>query len=95
MVDPFAGSGTTIDVAKAMGRRIWASDIRGDYYAPHLPIHQHNILNGWPAEASKSADLILLNPPYWKQAAGRYSEDPHEMVETDLVTFYQAWRDVV
>ena len=29
VVDPFAGGGTTIDVAKAMGRRVWASDAFG------------------------------------------------------------------
>lgn len=26
VVDPFAGGGTVIDVAKRMGRRVWASD---------------------------------------------------------------------
>jgi hypothetical protein len=30
VVDLFAGSGTTIDVAKAMGRRVWASLPRED-----------------------------------------------------------------
>jgi len=29
VVDPFAGGGTTIDVAKAMGRRVWASGAFG------------------------------------------------------------------
>jgi hypothetical protein len=29
VVDPFAGGGTTIDVAKAMGRCVWASDAFG------------------------------------------------------------------
>jgi hypothetical protein len=26
VVDPFAGGGTTVDAAKAMSRRVWASD---------------------------------------------------------------------
>src|SRR6266511_3726610 len=34
VVDLFAGSGTTIDVAKRMGRRVWASDVNGDKYSP-------------------------------------------------------------
>ena len=42
VVDLFAGSGTTVDVAKAMGRRVWASDIRGNHYSPTLPIHEHD-----------------------------------------------------
>jgi len=53
VVDPFAGSGTTVDVAKAMGRRVWASDIRGNHYSPHLPIHKHDITTGWPDAAQR------------------------------------------
>lgn len=61
VVDPFAGYSTVIDVAKSMGRRVWASDIRGDHYAPHLPIHQWDILSGWPKDAPATADLVLLD----------------------------------
>ena len=95
VVDPFAGSGTTVEVAKAMGRRVWASDIRGDNYAPHLPIHKWDILAGWPKDAPRSADLVLLDPPYWKQASGRYSSDPHELAEMSLSDFNAAWAAVV
>ncbi len=55
VVDLFAGSGTTIDVAKAMGRRVWASDIRGDHYSPHLPIHKHDATTGWPEDGPAAA----------------------------------------
>ena len=94
VVDLFAGSGTVVDVAKAMGRRVWASDIRGSYYSPHLPIHQHDAVIGWPDDAPRKADLVFLDPPYWKQAAGRYSNEPNEMAEMDFRDFMAAWSKV-
>lgn len=95
VVDLFAGSGTTIEVAKRMGRRVWASDIRGNHYSPYLPIHQHDATQGWPDAAPRKADLVFLDPPYWKQAAGKYSSEPNELAEMDLDAFYAAWRKVV
>src|ERR1700704_3604499 len=73
VVDPFAGGGTTIDVAKRMGRRVWASDLHPS--TPTLPIHEHDATDGWSAEAPRKADLVILDPPYWQQAKGRYSDD--------------------
>lgn len=95
VVDLFAGSGTTIDVAKKMGRRVWASDIRGNHYSPHLPIHQHDAAISWPEDAPRKADLVFLDPPYWKQAKGRYSTDPGELAEMELPEFRAAWDRVV
>lgn len=95
VVDLFAGSGTTVDVAKRMGRRVWASDIRGDEYAPLLPIHQHDATQDWPDSAPKQPDLIVLDPPYWRQATGRYSAEPNEFAEMDLDRFYDEWSRVV
>jgi hypothetical protein len=95
VVDLFAGSGTTIDVAKGMGRRVWASDIRGNHYSPHLPIHAHDATTGWPEDAPRKADLIFLDPPYWKQASGKYSSEPGELAEMDYPAFLSAWRKVV
>ena len=95
VVDLFAGSGTTVDVAKAMGRRVWASDIRGDHYSPHLPIHTHDATSGWPKDAPSKAALVLLDPPYWAQAKGRYSTEPNELGEMDLDAFYAAWTSVL
>lgn len=94
VVDLFAGSGTTVDVAKRMGRRVWASDIRGNHYSPHLPIHAHDVTVGWPADGPRKADLTFLDPPYWQQAAGRYSDDPSELAEMEIGEFRIAWHTV-
>jgi hypothetical protein len=94
VVDPFAGSGTAVEVAKAMGRRVWASDRNGDRYAPYLPIHQHDMLVGWPGDAPAKAALVLLDPPYWQQAKGRYSDDLEDLANQPLDEFYANWASV-
>lgn len=91
VVDPFAGGGTTLDVAKAMGRRVWASDLHPSTRRVQQDIHQHDIATGWPAAAPARADLILLDPPYWRQAAGRYSDDPDDLGNMPLEKFLDAW----
>jgi DNA modification methylase len=93
VVDPFAGAGTTIDVAKAMGRRCWASDLHPS--TPTLPIHEHDILTGWPAAAPRKVNLILLDPPYWQQAKGRYSDSANDLGNMDLEAFYASWASIV
>jgi hypothetical protein len=64
--DPFAGSGTTIEVSKEMRRRVWASDIQGNANYPLVPIHRHDITTGWPKDAPDKVDLIILDPPEWE-----------------------------
>lgn len=92
VVDPFAGGGTTIDVAQRMGRQIWASDLNPS----RADIEQHNILDGWPPTAPDIADLIVLDPPYWQQAVGRYSDSPNDLANLEeLADFYDAWREIV
>src|SRR5207249_2871598 len=70
--DPMVGSGTTIDVAKRMGRRVWASDWKP--HTPTLPIHQHDITTGWPEGAPSKVDFIFLDPPYWQPPTGKHSD---------------------
>lgn len=91
--DPFAGGGTTIKTAKEMGRRVWSSDIAPS--TPMLPIHKHNILDGWPTDAPKQADFILLDPPYWQQALGKYGDDPQSLGNMSLDDFYTAWTAII
>lgn len=95
VVDPFAGSGTTVEVAKRMGRRVWASDrISAEKY-PHLPIHTHDITQGWPSDAPSKAELVILDPPYWMQAEGRYSDDPQDLGNMSWLDFSTAWTAIM
>lgn len=91
--DPFAGGGTTIDVAKRMGRRVWSSDRKPS--TPTLPIHEHDIAKGWPKDAPSKADFILLDPPYWQQAKGRYSDDAADLGNMSLDDFMASWKKIV
>lgn len=93
--DPFAGAGTTLHVAKKMGRRVWVSDRASAALYPTLPIHTHDITTGWPDGAPGKADFILLDPPYWKQAAGEYSDDPEDLGNMSLDDFREAWSATV
>jgi DNA modification methylase len=90
VVDPFAGGGTTIDVATAMNRTIWASDlspVRDD-------IHQHDITTGWPEDAP-DATLIILDPPYWRQAKGKYSDKTEDLANQTLAEFNDSWAQTI
>lgn len=69
----------------------WTCGVR-EVGAP--PIHWHDATAGWPAAAPRKADLVLLDPPYWKQAAGRYSNEPNELAEMTQDAFNAAWLDV-
>lgn len=91
--DPFAGGGTTIDVAKRMGRRVWAGDLTPA--TPTLPIRQHDIMKGWPDAAPKKANFILLDPPYWQQAKGKYSDSPSDLGNVTLEQFRSVWSALV
>lgn len=88
VVDPCVGGGTTIDVCKNRSRRYWVSDRlpvieRGD-------IRQHDIADGPPPLNRRWSEvsLVYLDPPYWKQAEGRYSTDPEDLANMSLEDFY-------
>ena len=88
VVDPFAGGGSTIDVCKHRLRRYWASD--------RLPIverrdiREYDVLNGPPPLHKRWRDvgLLYLDPPYWKQSEGEYSDNPQDLANMDLVNFH-------
>lgn len=88
VLDPFAGGGATIDVCKRRSRRYWVSD--------RLPIverndiRQHDICEGPPPLNKRWSDvgLLYLDPPYWKQAEHKYSEDAEDLANMELEDFY-------
>lgn len=86
--DPFAGSETTIQACQEMNRRYWVSDL----IPQSKRAHRHNILDGWPKRLRETPDLAFLDPPYWIQARGRYSDLPEDLGNMSLDDFYAAMR---
>lgn len=91
IVDPFAGSGLTGAVATQMERQSWMSDLT----PVTNDIHAHDITTGWPEEAPNRARLVLLDPPYWRQAKGRYSDRAEDLANQTLEEFNASWAKVV
>src|SRR3989454_12112030 len=68
VADAMAGSGTTLDVARALGRRVLAFDL-----APRRPEIVRNDARHLPLP-DDSVDLHFVDPPYSDNV--RYSDDP-------------------
>ncbi len=85
--DPFAGSGTTIDVSRAMFRRYFATDIR-----PHSPLKgivEHDITAGAPSfPKGYKMGLIFMDPPYWSMKKTDYA--PESVSALTLEGYYEA-----
>lgn len=61
VLDPMAGSGTTIDVCRKYNRRCIAYDIKP-------PVDRHDIIQNDSRKIplkSESIDMIFIHPPYW------------------------------
>ena len=85
--DPFAGSGTTIDACREMLRQYIVSDLTPDKSRPE--IFEHDITTGLPNDLPKP-DMVFLDPPYWKQAEGKYSDSDRDLGNMSLDEFYQS-----
>jgi len=83
--DPFGGGGIAIDVCKKRKRRCYVSDLT-PIPARITDIRQHDITAGLPDELPVP-DLVFLDPPYWKQAAGKYSDKTTDLGNVDLDAF--------
>jgi len=72
--DPFAGTGTTIDICKRMGRRYYCSDLKPS----RKEIKQWDIADGLPEDLPE-VDFVFLDPPYWILAKTEYSENENDL----------------
>lgn len=73
VVDPMAGSGTTLDACLLMGRKARGYDI--DHRHERIDVEGHDLSNGWPDSVSK-AQLVFWDPPYFdKMDRSRIGED--------------------
>lgn len=88
VVDPFGGSGSTIDLCKKRLRRYWVGD-RKPIPERERDIRQHDVVtDGIPRLPRwKDVKLVYLDPPYWKQAEGAYSKDPTDFGNMPLADF--------
>lgn len=73
VVDPMAGSGTTLDACLLMGRKARGYDI--DHRHDRIDVESHNLADGWPDTVGR-ARLIFWDPPYFdKMDHGTIGED--------------------
>lgn len=83
--DPFAGGGSTVDICRKRMRRCFASDLNPIEARKH-DIRQHDITSGLPSELPVP-DFVFLDPPYWKQAEKKYSNDETDLGNVELESF--------
>lgn len=89
VVDPFAGSGTTLDVARDLGRRALGYDVhpaRKDIFRVDA--------RKLPAELTGKVDFIFMDPPYSTHLD--YGPDPRDIGKLDAAggDYYRAMEQV-
>lgn len=80
VVDPMAGSGTTIDACKQLGRKCEAFDL----YPKREEIEEQDAVQPWLLD--KPADLIFIHPPYWNLV--RYGIKQNDLSGTPIIGDY-------
>ncbi len=93
VVDPFAGGASTLDVCRKRLRRCWISD-RKPIVERENEIRQHDLAGNDGAiivpplnRRWSEVSLTYLDPPYWRQAAGKYSDDATDLANMPLEQF--------
>lgn len=88
VIDPFAGSGSTIDLCKKRFRRYWVGD-RAPVPEREDQIRKLDITEELPDLKGRwgNVKLVYLDPPYWKQAEGKYSDSPSDLANMSLEDF--------
>lgn len=96
VIDPFGGGGSTLDVCKVRGRRCWISD-RKPKPGLESKLRTMDIAKQLPELNRRWSDvsLVYLDPPYWRQAAGEYSNDADDLANMPLEQFTESMVDVV
>lgn len=96
VVDPFGGGGSTIDVCKKRMRRYWVSD-RKPIVERENEIRNLDICEEMPSLTGRWGDvsLVYLDPPYWRQAKDKYSQDETDLANMDLDQFTEKLVGVV
>lgn len=85
--DPFCGDGTTIDSCKKFFRRYYCSDMNM-CIGREKDMKIRKIQDGYPEDLQKP-NLVFIDPPYWKQAEGKYSDSPDDLANMELEQFYE------
>lgn len=85
--DPFAGSGTTIDVCGEMNRKCYCSDL----FPKRDDIEQWDIAKGLPDNLPE-IQLAFIDPPYCSQAKGKYSADLVDLGNMTLDQFHKSMK---
>lgn len=83
--DPFGGGGSSLDVCRKRFRRCYISDLN-PIPARETEFRQHDITDGLPNDMPVP-DLVFLDPPYWRQAKNKYSDDPTDLGNIDIDGF--------
>lgn len=88
VLDPFGGGGSTIDVCRKRLRRYYVSD-RKPIVEREAEIRKLDIVKELPPLDNRWSDVTLtyLDPPYWRQAAGQYSNDAEDLANMPLAEF--------
>jgi len=90
VIDPCAGSGTTLDVARELGRRSLGYDVhptRGDIFRVDA--------RKLPPELTGKVDFVFIDPPYSTHL--EYGPDPRDIGKLDAAdgAYYQAMEQVI
>src|SRR5918998_6800013 len=90
VVDPFAGSGTTLDVARDLNRRALGYDVhpsRKDIFRVDA--------RKLPPELTGKVDFVFIDPPYSTHLD--YGDDPHDIGKLDAAggEYYRAMEQVI
>lgn len=96
VVDVFGGAGSTVDVCIKRGRRYWCSDLNPIVERSHQ-IRKMDALKELPPLHNRWSEVSLtyLDPPYWRQAQGKYSDDPEDLSNMSLQDFNDSFSGLV